>query len=147
MLKYKIEGLPTKDPFDKKTPIVIEFRFSPFEWYEKGTYNFGFLNTYNNEFAEFVFHNRVRNIFGEEQHEFDLIFGVMSDNLPTVLIQKYKANQITREEVIEGLKKSTSNKQISLHNQDLCDKIAPARAYFVQTGEELNIDEYYTNRG
>ena len=67
----------------------------------------------------------------------------MSDSVPTLLIQKYKNKEITKEAVIDLLKKSTSNKQLSLHNQELCDKIKLTKAYLLKTGKELNIDDYY----
>lgn len=130
---------------NKKVPVVIEFEFIPFNWYGNG-YMHKFLTTYNSEFAEFVFHNRVYNLNGENQHEFDFIFGAMSDSVPTVLIQQFKEGTITRNSVIDGLKKNTSNKQLSLHNQELCDMIKPLRVCRLDTEEELDINEYSRNR-
>lgn len=45
--------------------------------------------------------------------------------------------------VIEGLKKSTRNKQISLHKQELCDRIKLAKVCLIETREELNVVDYY----
>ncbi|WP_297416832.1 DUF3990 domain-containing protein [Clostridium sp.] len=127
---------------DLKTPVVLEFNLVPLEWYESNKYNFKILNNYDDEFAEFVFKNRIYNLHGENQHNYDFIFGVMSDSLPTLLIQKYKNSEIDKETVIEGLKKTTSCKQLSIHNQSICDIIKINKAYNLQTGEELIIDDY-----
>ena len=145
LLKYSINfdfDIPMKNYHDKKIPIVIEFEICPWGLYELNTYNFKILNAYDDDFANFVFHNRVNNINGECHHNFDIIFGVMSDSVPTILIQKYKNKEKTKQEVIEELKKSTRNKQLSLHTQEVCDIIKPTRAYYVNTGEELNVNDY-----
>lgn len=142
LLKYKT-SLPFDINEDKKIPLVIEFTFCPYDWYEMGIYKFKILNAYDDEFAEFVFHNRINNIDGEQQHDFDVIFGVMSDSVPTVLIERYKEQEITKEEVIENLKKSTRNKQISLHNQELCDRIIPTKVCNLATGKELSLVAYF----
>lgn len=136
-------GLPIKENKDKKIPVVIEFSFVPLEWFENASYNYKILNAYDDEFAEFVFNNRVNNLSEENQHEFDLIFGVMSDSLPTILIQKYKNKELTKENVIEGLKKSTAVKQLSIHNQKICDIIKINKAYYVESGEELDLNVKY----
>lgn len=136
-------GLPIKENKDKKIPVVIEFSFVPLELFENASYNYKILNAYDDEFAEFVFNNRVNNLSEENQHEFDLIFGVMSDSLPTILIQKYKNKELTKENVIEGLKKSTAVKQLSIHNQEICDIIKINKAYYVESGEELDLNGKY----
>jgi hypothetical protein len=128
---------------DKKIPVIIEFSFCPLQWYNENKYKFKFLSSYDDDFANFVFYNRVDNVDGNHQHDYDIIFGVMSDSVPTVLIQKYKQNDISKDEVIDALKKSTSVKQLSLHNQEICDIIKLTRAYYLNTGEELNINDYY----
>lgn len=142
LVKYQ-NDLPFTIHPDKKIPLVIEFTFCPYSWYEENVYNYEILNAYDDKFAEFVFHNRVNNINGDQHHNFDFIFGVMSDSLPIVLIQKYKNKEISKEDVIEGLKKSTRNKQISLHKQELCDRIKPVKVCLLETREELNIVDYY----
>ena len=80
-----LKAIPTD-----KTPVVVEF---------------GFLASYDERFAEFVFHNRYHNVYGESHHTFDIIYGVMSDSIPTILIQQYKSGEINKEDVIENLKK------------------------------------------
>ena len=136
-------GMPLKENKDNKIPVVIEFSFVPIEWYHQGGYKFGFFNAYDDEFAEFVFHNRLNNFDGSQHHDYDVIFGVMSDSLPILLIQKYKAGEISREDVIQGLKKATSNKQISLHRQELCGIIKPSKVILIKSREELNINDYF----
>lgn len=94
VLKFKVNFIfgevPVKDYKLKNTPINIEFEFFPFKWYQLNKYNFKILNAYDDEFANFVFHNRVNNTDGTQQHNYDIVFGVMSDNKPMLLIQKYK---------------------------------------------------------
>lgn len=69
----------------------------------------------------------------------------MSDSLPTILIQKYKNKELTKENVIEGLKKSTAVKQLSIHNQKICDIIRISKAYYVESGEELDLNGKHNN--
>ncbi|MCX2811414.1 MULTISPECIES: DUF3990 domain-containing protein [Bacillus] len=136
------EFLETADTKEDNIPIVIEFEFCPLEWYENTALNFGIYNSYDDSFAEFVFHNRLNNINGENHHSYDVIFGVMSDSAPTTLILDYKKGYLGKEQVIEGLKKSTSNKQLTIHKQELCDKLSVSRVYCVFDGEELDYSEY-----
>lgn len=141
-IKDRVEGTYldylglTMIPTDN-TPIVLEFEFRPFDLFDKKEAKFGFLPTYDDRFAEFVFHNRYYNVDGEAHHDFDIIYGVMSDSIPTILIQKYKNGEIDKQEVIENLKKSTSAKQLSIHKQDICDIINLTNVYKVDMGKEL----------
>lgn len=93
-----------------------------------------------------MFENRTKNLNGMNQHCYDILFGVMSDSLPTILFLQYENGEISKEKVIEGLKKSNSMKQLSLHNQGLCDIIKPKKAYCYNINsslrEELDINEY-----
>lgn len=128
-------------------PMILEFELNPLEWFEGEEYNTKIFNKYNDEFAIFVFENRTLNIAGSKQHRYDVIYGVMSDSVPTIEIQNYKMGTTTKEDVIEALKVSTSMKQLSLHNQDICNIIKLKKAYVIdrETDErkELNIDDYY----
>ncbi|GAA4881728.1 hypothetical protein GCM10023310_72220 [Paenibacillus vulneris] len=136
-----------EDNKDSKIAVVVEFDFTPLEWMaRKDEYTYKILNAYDDEFAEFVFYNRTENDDGSKQHSYDYIFGVMSDSNPIIDIARYKNGEIGKEEVIESFKKSTSAKQLSIHNQKLCDIIKPSRAYVIDTGEELDINEYLNKR-
>lgn len=79
---------------------------------------------------------------GENQHPHDIIFGVMSDSNPIMDIQRYKNGEISKEEVIHTFLKDTSNKQLSIHNQKICDIIKPSKAYIIHNGKELDINDY-----
>lgn len=145
VLEYKIKdisGIPIKIDKNKITPVIIEFDFCPCNWYNSKKYNFKILNKYNDEFSKFVFYNRNNNCNGENQHNYDCIFGVMSDSTPIILLQQYRNDEITKEDVIEGLKKPTSVKQLSIHNQEICDIIKPERAYLIDSGKELDVNDY-----
>lgn len=127
-------------------PMILGFEFTPLEWFEGEKYKTKIFGKFDDEFAKFVFENRTKNIVGAGQHNYDVIYGVMSDSVPTLLIQEYKLGLKNEEEVLEALKKSTSMKQISLHNQSLCDTITLSEAYIFdkKTGEreELSLDDY-----
>lgn len=124
---------------DNFTSVVIEFEFNPEQYYKQEEINFGIFNEYNEEFANFVLHNRIENVHGKSQHSYDLIYGVMSDSLPMIIIPDFKKGIKTREEVINALMKSTRDTQLSIHNQDICDKLKVTRAYLVNEQEELSI--------
>lgn len=128
-------------------PIIIGFEFCPLCYFnEYKDFNAKILNAYDDEFALFVFKNRTENIGGSNQHKYDIIFGVMSDSQPTTIITNYKMGIITEKEAVEQLKKPTSMKQLSLHNQKLCDILKMKEAYIlnIDTKErkELDINEY-----
>lgn len=131
---------------DNDKPMILGFEFTPLEWFEGDGYQTKVFSKFDDEFAIFVFENRTENIMGSKQHDYDVIYGVMSDTVPTILIQEYKMGKKTKEEVLESLKKSTSMKQISLHNQKLCDIIKLKEAYTIDTNtnerKELDINEY-----
>lgn len=114
---------------DNDPPVIMEYKMSPLEWFTGDKYNTTVFPEFDDAFAEFVFKNRMNSATGEQLHNFDAIYGVMSDSVPTKLLLQYRAGEITREEVIQGLKKGNSMKQISLHSQDLCDIIKLERAY------------------
>ena len=127
-------------------PMIMGFEFTPLEWFESETRKTKIFEKYDDDFAIFVFENRTQNLAGTKQHDYDVIYGVMSDSVPTQAILEYKMGTKTKEEVLECLKKPTSMKQISLHNQNLCDIIKLKEAYTIDktTNErkELNINDY-----
>lgn len=110
-------------------PVIMEYTFCPYDWFLSETYNCRVFASFDDEFAEFVFHNRTANINGACQHEYDVIYGVMSDSFPTNLILEYFAGTCSKNEVLSALKKNNSMKQISLHSQTLCDIIQLSLAY------------------
>ncbi|PYY28375.1 DUF3990 domain-containing protein [Paenibacillus illinoisensis] len=154
LLKYKNKGLLSEIEFlldskvdkSKSIPVLVEFDISPLEWLQRKEYDHYFFNKYDEEFAEFVFHNRMYNVNGEDHHGYDFIFGVMSDSNPIIDIERFRNGELEKVEVLEGFKKSTSSKQLSVHSQQLCDIIKPSRAYRIDTGEELNVDDYFNKR-
>ncbi|MDF2609312.1 MAG: hypothetical protein K0R92_786 [Lachnospiraceae bacterium] len=143
-----IIGLLTKDPFISKDeqPIILGFEFNPLEWFESDTYITKAFPTFDDEFALFVFDNRTENLRGSKQHNYDVIYGVMSDSVPTISILEYQMGRKSKEDVLADLKVGTSMKQISLHKQELCDIIKLKEAYILdkETGErkELDINDY-----
>lgn len=72
--------------------------------------NFGLFLKYDDDFANFVFNSRLHS--ATRQHQFDLIYGVETDSNPADLMTKYQRHLLTKDEVIEGFKKSTSAKQL-----------------------------------
>jgi len=128
-------------------PLILEFSFCPLQFFESTQYSTRILGGYDDEFAKFVFNNRTQNIAGAQQHTYDLIFGVMSDALPLLLISEYSKGLKSKEEVLEALKKQTSMKQLSLHNQAICDTIQLTKAYTFSIDdrnrkEELDVEQY-----
>lgn len=127
-------------------PMILGFEFNALELFENEDYHTKIFSKYDDEFAIFVFTNRTENLSGTNQHNYDIIYGVMSDSVPTQAILEYKMGVKTRDEVLESLKKGTSMKQISLHKQEICNLIQLKEAYTIDktTNErkELDIDEY-----
>ena len=91
-------------------PIILGFEFEPLDYFESGEYKTKDFSKYNDEFALFVFDNRIENKKGSKQHDYDIIYGVMSDAIHTESILEYKLGKKTKEEVLNDFKKSTSMK-------------------------------------
>ena len=133
--------------FDRvaETMVIIEFTFCPLDWFSSDEYSTMIFKKFDDEFANFVFTNRLECQSNKQRHNYDAIYGVMSDSIPTKLLLDYKSGDISKDEVLEGLKKETSMKQLSLHNQSLCDSIVLTRAYEFnpqnQERKELDINE------
>lgn len=142
MYIYKLN----KAIFGHEKAVILGFKFCPKSWFTENIYKTKVLNAYDDEFALFVFENRTENVAGNNQHDYDIIYGVMSDSVPVTIILEYKEGIITKEEALTQLKKSTSMKQLSLHNQEICDMIVLQEAYLLDLNtfdkEELDINEY-----
>lgn len=122
ILEFKSIAIPDVD-VDDITPVVIEFEFpqKPMDYFEGDNYQTGLYESFDEEFARFIFHNRVHNVGDIPDHGYDLIYGVMSDSNPTKLIAQFRDGQITEEDFIrEIMEQKISPRQLSIHNQDLC---------------------------
>lgn len=141
-----ITKLAEADALQRGLPVIIEFEMIPLTWYEDEKVNTRVFESLDDEFAEFVFKNRTENNCGEKQHPYDVIYGVMSDSYPTKLLIDYELGIIDKEDVLNGIKKNNSMKQLSLHSQILCDTILPTRAYIYnienQDRKELDVNVY-----
>lgn len=123
-------------------PVVMTFDFNPLRYFEQNRqFNTKIFERYDKEYSEFVFHNRVHNKFGKEHHDYDLIYGGLSDSLPTLLIKKFKLGQISKEETLKSLEKGTSFKQLSIHNQEICDILILKRVTNAFNGEEMDLND------
>lgn len=132
-------------PVEPGNRVIMEFEFTPISWFEGDEIQTEVFDAFDERFAEFVFCNRECGASGEQAHAFDAVYGGMSDSKPTLLLAGYRAGEVSREEVIQSLQKGTSMKQLSLHNQNLCDTIKLVRAYCydpeTNAREELDIHE------
>ena len=131
------------DSASKETLVVMEYTFQPLIWFESSLYKTTTFEKFDDAFAEFVFKNRLESKSNEQRHNYDVIYGVMSDSLPTQLLLEYRAGEISKEDVMSGLKKGNSMKQLSIHNQTLCDTLLLTGAYEfdpkTQARKELDI--------
>lgn len=84
-------------------------------------YSYRNFPNHNDDFANFVLSNRMNNAYNENPHNYDLIWGVMSDNNPSKIISDYKEHLINRETAISQLKKSNSMRQLYISNQNICN--------------------------
>ena len=104
---------------------IITFEFNPFNllFNSDARYNFCNFSRHNDEFADFVLKNRMYNTRKENHHHYDVIWGVMSDNKPFEIIEKYKKKIISYENAINEFKKTTSMRQLYIGNQNICDML------------------------
>lgn len=113
------------DMLSRKNWAIVTFEFNPFNllFLQKSPYSFHNFSKHNNEFANFVFRNRMYNTRKENPHSYDIIWGVMSDNNPLEIIGKYKKELINYDNAIEQLKKTNSMRQLYIGNQDICNML------------------------
>lgn len=130
--------LPGED--EEKIPVVIEFEFNCLSYINLKSHKM-FLK-YDEEFAQFVLDNR-RNP-DTLNHSYDFIIGVMSDSNPVVELMKLRNGELSEADVIQSFMKGTSMEQLSLHTQDLCDKLKMKKVTIISNGEELEIDDIKT---
>lgn len=134
---YITRMLPYIPGEEEKTPVVIEFEFNCSAYIETNP-NTKFLK-YDEEFARFVLENRKNP--DSLTHEFDFVIGVMSDSNPVGELIKLRNGELSEEDVILSFMKGTSMEQLSLHTQDLCDKLIVKKVTFVTDGKELDIND------
>lgn len=111
------------------TKYILEFDVSN----QLNLLNIKEFNEYNTDFAEFIFHNRIYNINGSNQHKYDIISGCMSDSAPLIVIKNYNDNIISKNEAIIQLMKSTSAKQVCFCSEIACSMLKFCRAYLYNT--------------
>lgn len=104
---------------------IIKFEFNPFNVLFSNENEFKYRNfpKHDVEFAAFSFDNRINNVYNEKPHGYDIIWGVMSDNLPGQIILDYKNGKISYDKAIELLQKPNSMKQLYIGNQEICDML------------------------
>lgn len=122
----------------RTTWCVIEFDFNPFHllFETKNTYRFCNFAKHNAEFAKFVFENRLYNVYNENPHGYDIIWGVMSDSIPPEVLLAYQNNEITYEDAILKLQKPQSMRQLYIGNQEICDMLKISNLVEINEKEE-----------
>ena len=128
-------------PMVRREWAVVEFKFNPFallfgkpdktdeqEITVLNGLNYMYKNfaTHNEEFAKFVFDNRLNtlnNVNNKNQHSIDIIWGVMSDSFPDQVMYDFVNGKITYEEAILKMQKPNSMKQLYIGNQRICDML------------------------
>ena len=91
---------------------------------------------HNEEFAKFVFENRLNNVYNEKPHGYDIIWGVMSDSIPPEVLLAYQNNEITYAEAICKLQKPQSMKQLFIGNQEICNMLKVSNLFQFDKKEE-----------
>ena len=122
---------------------IIEFHFKPIDIL-KGSSNYRFFEALDEEFAEFVFSNRMYYLESEDNcyHKYDLVAGVMSDGTQATDFEEYRDGDITKEELFRRLLLPREDWQIAIHSQALCNCLAPSRAFDLKGGE-YDVSEYH----
>ena len=117
----------------KEKLIIIKFEFNISHHLEKS--NFKVFPHYNQDFAEFVLTNRLYP--NTQMHNHDMTLGVMSDQVPTKVLNEYINGIKTKGEVINAFMKWTSMEQLCLHSQTLCDKLLLKDIIYINEESEV----------
>lgn len=109
----------------RKTWCVIEFAFNPFSllFDTENKYTYYNFPKHDEQFAKFVFENRLNNVYNENPHGYDIIWGVMSDSVPPEVIMSYLNGEISYTDAISILQKPQSMHQLFIGNQQICDML------------------------
>ena len=122
---------------------IIEFHFRPVDILGEDK-NYRFFGKLDEEFAEFVFLNRM--YFSDNAddcvHSYDLVAGVMSDGTQATDFEEFRDGDISKSELFGRLLLPKEDWQISIHSQLLCDQIIPCRAYDLKGGE-YDVSKYH----
>ena len=123
------------EPSKRNEWAVIEFQFNPYTLLFGNPnvtneseltvlnglhYKYKNFAKHNEDFAEFVFKNRLNN---ERQHDFDIIWGVMSDSIPDKVMLDFVNGELTYDQTIGKLMKSNSMKQLYIGSQLICEML------------------------
>ncbi len=122
---------------------IIEFHFRPIDILQ-GNPNYKFFGALNEEFADFVFSNRMFIATSEREcaHDYDLVAGVMSDGSQVVDFEEFRDKEISKSELYRRLLLPREDWQIAIHSQELCNHIFPFRAYDLKGGE-YDVSNYH----
>ena len=122
-----------------KVPVVIEFELNLAKLIDEEFSYAKFLN-FDESFAKFVancrLHPQVR------IHNYDFVVGVMSDSNPLKLIDDYRRDLISMDDVLAGLLKGNSMQQLCLHNQSICDTLIVKKVYNLIEEKEEDANDY-----
>ena len=109
-----------------ENPKIIEFHFKPLDFINQGA-SFRFFDTLNDEFADFIFENRInyRNYETMCVHNYAMVGGVMSDGNILKDFYEFKHGKIDKIELYRRICQPREDWQICIHSQDLCDQLHP----------------------
>ncbi len=122
---------------------IIEFHFRPVDIL-KGSKNYRYFDTLDEEFAEFVFSNRMYYSESTDNciHTYDLVAGVMSDGTQATDFEEFRDGEITKQELFRRLLLPREDWQIAIHSQKLCNLLVPVRAFDLKGGD-YDVSEYH----
>ncbi|WP_025783035.1 DUF3990 domain-containing protein [Sporosarcina sp. D27] len=127
---------------DELTPIVIEYELiDPIaeSFFIAPDVKTTCFPSYSEDFALFILENRLNP--QKKMHDYDLIYGVMSDSNPNILVPQFKGKLITKEQFVDEItKKTTSTRQLSVHNQVICDKLVMKAVHYVKEGVVKHVE-------
>lgn len=126
---------------DEITPIVIEYELNPDveHFFTNPSYKTICFPEFSVDFAKFILSNRLNP--DQRNHNFDLIYGVMSDGNPNVLVPLVRRQLKTEEEFVQEIvSKTTSTRQLSVHNQEICDMLILKDVHYVEEGVVKDVE-------
>ena len=140
--KYLTEQLHVTEndaSVDVNDGYILEFEFVP-KNYEQ-SHKTKFFDGLNNQFAKFVFRNRMYykyHIFSKCVHKYDFVAGPMSDGKQLNDFLEYQLHKISKKQLFERLLKPNEDWQLLLHSQELCDKLKLVKVYNTK-GDEVDV--------
>lgn len=105
--------------------------------------SFRFWDSLNDDFAEFVFQNRMyfSDYANFKIHDYDIVGGVMSDGNQPTDFEEFRNDLISKAELFRRICLPKEDWQIAISSQEICDMLKPVDVFDLK-GVHYDVSNY-----